>query len=53
MRCWRRMEKINWTHHVKNEVVLHRVKVERNALHTIKKDGRLTGMVMSFAGTAF
>jgi len=53
MRCWRRMEKMNWTDHVKNEVVLHRVKVERNTLHTIKKDGRLTGLVMSFAGTAF
>ena len=53
MRCWRRMEKINWTDHVKNEVVLQRVKAERNILHTIKEDGRLTGLVMSFAGTAF
>jgi Tat protein secretion system quality control protein TatD with DNase activity len=37
MRCWRRMEKINLTDHVKNEVVLHTVKAERNTLHTIKK----------------
>jgi len=26
--CWRRMEKISWTDHVRNEVVLHRVKLE-------------------------
>jgi hypothetical protein len=26
---WRRMEKINWTDHVKNEEVLHREKGER------------------------
>jgi hypothetical protein len=53
MRCWRRMGKINWTNHVKKEAVLHRVTAERNTLHMIKKDGRLTGLVMSFAGTAF
>jgi hypothetical protein len=34
--CWRRMEKINWTDHVRNEM-LQRVKEERNILHTIKK----------------
>jgi hypothetical protein len=32
---WRRMEKIRWTDYVKNKV-LHRVKKERNILHTIK-----------------
>jgi hypothetical protein len=26
MRCWRRMEKISWTEHVRNEEVLLRVK---------------------------
>jgi hypothetical protein len=35
MWCWRRME-INWTDCVRNEEVLHRVKEERNILHTIK-----------------
>jgi hypothetical protein len=28
---------INWTDHVRNEEVLHRVKEERNILHTIKR----------------
>jgi hypothetical protein len=36
-RCWRRMEKISWTDRVRNEEVLHRVKEERNILHTIKR----------------
>jgi hypothetical protein len=34
MWCWRRLE-ISWTDCVRNEV-LHRVKEERNILHTIK-----------------
>ena len=33
--CWRMMEKVSWTDHVRNEV-LHRVKVERNILPTVK-----------------
>jgi hypothetical protein len=32
---WRRMGKISWTDHVRNEVVLHRVKEERNIIHTV------------------
>jgi len=32
-RCWRRMEKISWTDHVRNEEVLLRVKEQRNILH--------------------
>jgi hypothetical protein len=33
-----RMDKISWTDHVRNEeVVLHRVKEERNILNTVKK----------------
>jgi hypothetical protein len=36
MWCWRRME-ISWTDRVRNEEVLHRVKEERNILHTIKR----------------
>ena len=31
------MEKISWTDHVKNEEALHRVKGERNIIHTIKR----------------
>ena len=37
MWCWRRMEKINWTDHVRNEEVLLRVKEQRNILHEISK----------------
>jgi len=37
MWCWRRMEKINWTDHVRNEDVLLRVKQQRNILHEIRK----------------
>jgi hypothetical protein len=35
--CWRRMEKISWTDRVRNEEILHRVKEERNILHTIQR----------------
>jgi len=35
--CWRRMEKISWTVHVRNEEVLLRVKEQRNILHEIRK----------------
>ena len=37
MWCWRRMEKISWTDHVRNEEVLLRVNEQRNILHEIKK----------------
>jgi hypothetical protein len=37
MWCWRRMEKIGWTDHVKNEEVLLGVKKQRNILHEIRK----------------
>jgi len=37
MWCWRRMEKISWTDHVRNEEVLLRVKEQRNFLHEISK----------------
>ena len=36
MWCWRRMEKISWTDHVRNEEVLLRVNEQRNILQTIK-----------------
>ena len=34
---WRRMEKISWTDHVRNEDVLLRVKEQRTILHEIRK----------------
>jgi hypothetical protein len=39
MWCWRRMEKISWTDHVRNEDLLLRVKEQRNTriLHEISK----------------
>jgi hypothetical protein len=37
MCCWRRMKKISWTDHVRNEDVLLRVKEQRNMLHEIRK----------------
>jgi len=37
MRYWRRMEKISWTDHVRNEEVLLTVKEQRNILHEIRK----------------
>jgi len=37
MWCWRRMEKISRTDHVRNEEVLLRVNEQRNSLHEIRK----------------
>ena len=37
MWCWRRMEKISWTYHVRNEEVLLRVNEQRNILLEIRK----------------
>ena len=37
MWCWRIMEKISWTDHVRNEEVLLRVNEQRNILHEIRK----------------
>ena len=37
MWCCRRMEKISWTDHVRNEEALLRVKEQRNILHEIRK----------------
>jgi hypothetical protein len=45
------MDRISLIDHVKNEVVLHRVKEERNILPTVKI--RLTRLVISYVGTAF
>jgi hypothetical protein len=37
MLCWRRMEKISWFDHVRNEEVLLIVNEQRNILHEISK----------------
>ena len=37
MWCWRRMENIGWTDHVRNEEVLLRVNEQRIILHEIRK----------------
>ena len=37
MWCWRRMEKISWTDHMRNKEVLLRVNEQRNILHEIRK----------------
>jgi hypothetical protein len=37
MWCWRRMEKISLTNHVRNEEVLLRFMEQRNILHEIRK----------------
>ena len=51
MWCWRRMEKISWPDHIRNEVLL-RVKEQRNILNEIRS-GRLTGLVTFCVETAF
>ena len=35
MLCWRRMDKLSWTDHVRNEEVLPRAKEQKNILHEI------------------
>ena len=37
MWCWRRLNMISWTDHMRNEEVLPRVKEQRNILHEISK----------------
>ena len=37
MWCWRRLEKISWTDHVRNVEVSLRVNEQRNTLHEIRK----------------
>jgi hypothetical protein len=37
MWCWRKMVNISWTDRVRNEKVLHRVKEERNIIHTVRR----------------
>jgi hypothetical protein len=49
MWCWRRMEKISWTDHVRNEIEARR----RGISCVQKKDGRLSGLVTTAVGIAF
>jgi hypothetical protein len=35
--CWRRMEKISWTDHLKNEEILLTIKYQSNIIHGIRK----------------
>jgi len=44
---WKRMEKISWTDHVRNEEVLLRVKEQRNILHeTSKRKANWIGYIL-------
>ena len=47
MWCWRRMEKIIWTDHVRNEEILLRVKEQKYV------NGSQTGLVTFCVETAF
>jgi hypothetical protein len=47
--CWRRMEKISWTDHVRNEEVLE--SMSRGISYI--KNGRLIELVTSYVETAF
>ena len=47
MWCWRRMETISWTDHVRNEEVLLIVNEQRNILHEIsKRKANLSGHIL-------
>jgi len=48
MWCWRRMEKISWTDHVRNEELLLKVKEQRKYVN-----GRRTGLVTFCVENAF
>ena len=48
---WRMLQKISLADRVRNVEVLHRVKEQRNVLHTIER--RLIRLVTACVGTAF
>jgi hypothetical protein len=52
MWCWRRVEEIIWTDHVRNAEVLQEVEGYRNVLQKIKK-GKLTLLFNSCMGAGF
>jgi hypothetical protein len=51
MWCWRRMEKISCTDHLRYKDVLLRVKEQRNILKYV--NGRRTGLVTFYVETTF
>ena len=54
MCCWRSVEKICWTEHVRNEEVLLRVNERRNTLYEIRKPkANWIGLITSYIETAF
>jgi len=53
MWCWRRMEKISWTDHVRNEEVLFKVKEQRGISYIKYVNGRRTGLVTFCVETVF
>jgi hypothetical protein len=52
MWCWKRMEKISWTDHVRNEEILHTVKEDENIVHKTEKN-KGNWMATSCVGTVF
>ena len=50
MWCWRRLEKIGWTDHVRNEEVLLTVNEQRNILHEIRKRNILIVQISELSG---
>jgi hypothetical protein len=45
--CWRKMEKISWTYHVRNEEMLLGVKEQRIILHeTTKRKANWIGNIL-------
>jgi hypothetical protein len=46
MWCWRKMEKISSTDHLRNEEVLLRVSGQRNILHEIKRKANWIGHIL-------
>ena len=46
MWCWRRMKKVIWTDHVRNEEVLQRVKEERKMLQTVRRKDNWIGHIL-------
>ena len=47
MWCWKRMEKISWTDHVRHEEVLLRVEGQRNILHEMSgRKANWTGHIL-------
>ena len=46
MRCWRRMDKTSWTDRVRNEMVLHRAREERNILRATERRANWIGHIL-------